>query len=87
MGNGWEKGDDGFLKFFLMIRDVVLKGLVEFIVCKCIKIVCKFVFCVCRVNELLCIEVCVCMVCDCENFYFGFDELECLSDDEEYIVN
>lgn len=87
MGNGWEKGDDGSLKPLLMTRDAAPKGLAELTVCKCIKTACQSASCVCRVNELLCTRACACMACDCENPHSGFDELECPSDDEEYIVN
>ena len=34
VGNGWEKGNDGYLKPLLMTRDAAPKGLAEFTVCK-----------------------------------------------------
>ena len=83
MGNGWQKGDDGCLKPLLMTRDAAPKGLAELTVCKCIKTACKSASCVCRVNGLYCTEACARMACDYENPHTGFDELECLSDDEE----
>ena len=34
VGNGWEKGDDGYLKPPLITSDAAPKGLAEFTVCK-----------------------------------------------------
>lgn len=65
-----------------MLREFVLKGLLEFIVCKCKKFGYKWSdFCFCRVNEMCCIEVCFCMSGDeCDNFFKVFFDF---LDDEE----
>ena len=87
VGNGWEKGNDGYLKPLVMTRDAAPKGISRVHCLQTIKTACKSASCICRVNELSCTEACPCMAYDSENPPTGFHELEYRSDDEQQAVN